>query len=247
MGVGRLLAKGWILFCAYALALAVHKAAAASQMGQAPSMVVAVLLFMAMGVLFAGGYGVSARDGETPFLARLRPHHLMPDFNGIVFLIFIALSFLNQILFAPFHLNGTAVGAIQRAIQFAVPGQDGLLVALSPCAVDGGQAFSSAFAWILAIVFVASALSRVRLAAGLLRLERTTRPEVLGAGVHAAVLGLAALAAIQLLFIGSAYRWIDCHALIALPGAVLIGMGPLMLAYLIVAAITALLATGAEQ
>ena len=249
MGVARLLAKGWILFCVFAAAHAIHRSLTGTALNAAsiPVIVVSTLLFIAMGVLFAAGYGVSARDGSTPLLARLKPHHLLPDFNGAVLLIFAALSFLNQVAFAPSHLTGTVVGAIQQAIQFLVPGQNALLVALSPCAVDNGQAFSSAFAWILAIVFVASALSRVRLAAGLLRLERMNRPEVLGSTVHAAVLGLAAIAGIQLLFVGSAYGWINCRVLIALPGAVLIGVGPLLLGYLIVAAITAAAAIGPDQ
>jgi hypothetical protein len=73
------------------------------------------------------------------------------------------------------------------------------------------------------------------------------RPEVLGSTVHAAVLGVAAIAGIQLLFVGSAYGWINCRVLIDLPGTVLIGVGPLLLGYLIVAAITAAAAIGPDQ
>ncbi len=132
-------------------------------------------------------------------------------------------------------------------MQFAVPGQDALLVALAPCALDGGRVFSSAFAWMLAIVFVASAISRIRLAAGLLRLERNTRSEVLGASVHAGVLGIAAIAGIQLFFIGAAYPLFACSVLAGLPGAVIIGLAPLLLAYLIVAALTAAVALSPER
>ncbi len=215
MGVARLLAKGWIVVCLFAAAHQIHHSLVASTpTPQAiPAIIVSMLLFAAMGLLFATGYGVSARDATTPLIARLKPHHLMPDFNGIVFLIFIVLSYLNQTLFAPMHPTGPAVSAIVNAVQFAVPGQDALLVAIAPCAPDGGRVFSSAFAWILAIVFVASAISRIRLAAGLLRLERNTRSEVLGASVHAGVLGIAAIAGIQLFFMGS------CLPAIRLPGS----------------------------
>jgi hypothetical protein len=99
----------------------------------------------------------------------------------------------------------------------------------------------------LAIIFVASAISRIRLAAGLLRLERTARSEVLGAPVHAAVLGIAAIAGIQMFFIGSAYPWFGCQILAGLPGTVIIGLAPLLLAYLIVAALTAAVALSPEK
>ncbi len=249
MGVARLLAKGWIVFCLFAAAHQIHHSLVAPvPIPQViPAIVVSMLLFGAMGLLFATGYGVSARDGTTPLIARLKPHHLMPDFNGIVFLIFVLLSYLNQTLFAPMHPIGPAVGAIVNAVQFAVPGQDALLVAIAPCAPDGGRVFSSAFAWILAIIFVASAISRIRLAAGLLRLERSKRSEVLGASVHAGVLGVAAIAGIQLFFIGAAYPWFGCPVLAGLPGTVIIGLAPLLLAYLIVAALTAAVALSPEK
>lgn len=245
MGVARLVAKGWIVFCLFAAAHAIHMHLATP--AYAPAIIVSMLLFAAMGLLFATGYGVSARDGTKPLLERLKPHHLMPDFNGIVFMIFVVLSWLNQILFSPLHPIGTGVSPIVNAIGFAVPGQNALLVALAPCAPDGGRVFASAFAWILAIIFVASAISRIRLAAGLLRLERTTRSEVLGAPVHAAVLGVAAIAGIQLFFIGNAYPWFGCQILAGLPGAVIIGLVPLLLAYLIVAALTAAIALSPEK
>lgn len=248
MGVARLVAKGWVVFCLFAGAHAIHlRFAVQANAAELPAIVVSMLLFAAMGLLFVTGYGVSARDGTKPLIERLKPHHLMPDFNGIVFLIFVLLSFLNQILFAPFHPVGAGVGAIVNAIQFAVPGQDSLLVTLASCAPDGGRVFSSAFAWMLGIIFVASAISRIRLAAGLLRLERATRSEVLGAPVHAAVLGIAAIAGIQMFFIGSAYPWFGCPIMAGLPGTVIIGLAPLLLAYLIVAALTAAVALSPEK
>jgi len=248
MGVARLVAKGWIVLCVYAGAHAIHhQFTAHANAATIPAIIVSMLLFAAMGLLFATGYGVSARDGTKPLLERLRPHHLMPDFNGIVFLIFVVLSYLNQVLFAPSYPVGAGIGAIVNAIQFAVPGQVSLLVVLSRCAPDSGRVFASAFAWMLAIIFVASAISRIRLAAGLLRLERTTRSEVLGAPIHAAVLGIAAIAGIQLFFIGNAYPWFGCQILAGLPGTVIIGLVPLLLAYLIVAALTAAVALSPEK
>ncbi len=249
MGVARLLAKGWIVLCFFAGAHEIHHVMTGPSPApqSVPAIVVTMLLFAAMGLLFATGYGVSARDSTKPLLERLKPHHLIPDFNGIVFLIFVVLSFLNQILFAPLHPIGPVVGAIVNAIQFAVSGQDALLIALSPCASDGGRVFASSFAWMLAIIFVASAISRIRLSAGLLRLERATRSEVLGASVHAGVLGIAAIAGIQLFFMGTAYPWFGCSVLAGLPGTVLIGLAPLLLAYLIVAALTAAVALSPER
>jgi len=246
MGVGRLLAKAWIALCLFAGAHALHQKMGAGTEALF-AIAVAVLLFAAMGLLFATGYGVSARDGTTPLLARLKPQHALPDFNGIVFVVFALLSYLNQVLFAPTHPFGPAISAVSRAIGFAVPGQNGLLAALSPCAPDGGRVFAGAFAWCLAIVYVASAVSRIRLSASLVRLERATRPEMLGATTHAAVLGFAAIAGIQLFFFGSLWPWIACGTLAGLPGTVLIGLMPLMLAYLIVAALTAAFALSPEK
>jgi hypothetical protein len=79
MGVARLVAKGWIVFCLFAAAHAIHMHLATP--AYAPAIIVSMLLFAAMGLLFATGYGVSARDGTKPLIERLKPHHLMPDFN----------------------------------------------------------------------------------------------------------------------------------------------------------------------
>jgi hypothetical protein len=182
-----------------------------------------------------------------PLLARLKPRHLMPGFNELVFLAFVILSFVDQAVFAPRHIDGSIVDAVERAIAFVIPGQHALVVALAPCTDEGGRVFASAFAWMLALIFFASALSRIRLAAGLVRLERSTRPETLGPAVLAGVLFVAALAGIQLLFVGTALRWLDCSQLAGLPGAFAAGLAPLMLSYLIVAALTALLAVGPER
>jgi hypothetical protein len=247
MAIARLLAKGWIVFCLYAGAYALWMGLAAGQppLEMLSALSIGLLLFAAMGLLFAGGYGLSARDGAS-FRTRLKPQHLVPDFNELVFLAFVVLSFIDQILFAPQHLTGPVADALENAVDFAIPGHHALLVKLSPCAMDGGRIFASAFTWMLALIFLGSALSRIRLAAALLRLERSARPEVLGATAHAAVLGVAALIGIQLFVMGSLYGWIDCGVLAGLTGALLIGLAPLMLAYLIVAALTALVAMGPE-
>lgn len=246
MGMARLLAKGWVVFCLFAGAHSLHMAlAGGTTVNEAlPTIGVCTLLFVAMGLLFVGGYA-AATDHGGALLTRIRPHHFLPGFNEMVFAIFVALSFANQVFFAPDHLNDAPVQALSAAITFAVPGQRALEGVLD-CGLDGGRVFVSAFAWLLAIVYVASAMSRLRLSAGLIRLERTARPEALGAVPLAFVLGVAAVVGIQLLFVGSVYAFIPCTEYAELYGAILIGLAPLMLAYLIVAACANLLATGPE-
>jgi len=245
MGAARLLAKGWIAFCVFAGAHALHRALAAYvPLGQAAfSIGISVVLFVAMGLLFVGGYGASS--GLSGF-ARLRPRYFLPGFNEIVFVVFAAAVFLVQILFAPGQGVGGALGALEAAIRFAVPGQRGLETVLGACALDGGRSFASAFAWLLAFVFLGSAVSRLRLAAALVRIERKARAPTLGAVPLTFALGLMAVVGIQLLFVGSAYALVPCDVLSDLPGSVLIGLGPLALAYLIVAALTNLLALSPE-
>ncbi|HEY2447128.1 MAG TPA: hypothetical protein VGI20_15450, partial [Rhizomicrobium sp.] len=114
------------------------------------------------------------------------------------------------------------------------------------CAKDGGRLFVSAFSWMLAFISLASALSRVRLAAGIVRLERKHHPEALGAQPLAFALGLAAVVGIQLLYVGTGFRIMPCHILGGIWGDTVIGLGPLALTYLIVAALTNLLALGTE-
>ena len=65
MGVARLLAKGWVVFCLFAAA---HAFNLALSRGELPldalqSIVVCVLLFGAMGMLFIAGFGMSAGLG----------------------------------------------------------------------------------------------------------------------------------------------------------------------------------------
>lgn len=246
MGVARLLAKGWVVFCLFAGAHAFHLALGR---GEAPldaalSVALCVLLFGAMGLLFVGGLGASSSTGRLPLAARLRPHHFLPGFNETVFLGFVGLSFAVQVFLAPAALGGSTAAAVQNAMIFVVPGQKALALALGGCALDGGRIFASAFTWLLAIVYVASAVSRIGLTAGLLRLERAIRPSSFGPTLLAAVYGVVAILSFQLLFVGSAYPWLGCSAFTDITGAVLIGLAPLMLAYLIVAALATLRASG---
>jgi hypothetical protein len=242
MGVARLLAKGWVFFCVFAAAHAIARAAhagvpviAALQPGA-----ICVFLFGAMGVLFIAGYGLSSGH----LLSRLKPLHFVPGFNEIVFVAFAVVSFTVQVT-SP-HAFGAGLNALETAIRLAVPGQRALEAALARCGIDGGRAFASAVSWLLAFIFLGSAISRLRLAAALVRLERKRRIEPLGPSGIALVQGFAAVAGIQLLFVGSLFRFLPCTALSGILDAVLIGAAPLMLAYLVAAALTNLLAINAE-
>ncbi|MEJ1969066.1 MAG: hypothetical protein WDN03_10620 [Rhizomicrobium sp.] len=246
--MARLLAKGWVVFCLFAGA---HEINLALGRGAAPLeatvfVAVCVLLFGAMGLLFVGGYGMSSGAGGRTLLARLAPQRFVPGFNESVFLAFVVLSFVNQVFVAPVLLGSPLAGAVEGALRFVVPGQRALEAAVGQCGLDGGRLFASAFAWLLAIVFVASSVSRVGLTAGLLRLERVLRPSAFGPTLLAVLYGVAAIVGFQLLFVGSAYPWLACSAFTDITGAVLIGLAPLMLAYLIFAALATLRASGPE-
>jgi hypothetical protein len=249
MGVARLLAKGWLIFCLFAGAHAVNLAMARGEgpFDTAWDIGVCILLFAAMGLLFIAGFGLSPGSGREALFRRLRPRHLRPGFNQIVFLIFVVLSFLNQTMLAPHYMGSPAAGAVQATLSFFVPGQRALQNALEDCSLDGGRIFASGSTWLLAIIFLASALSRVRLAAGIIRIERQTRPSSLGPTLTAAIFGVVAIVGIQLLFVGSAYPWLACSAFTDITGAVLIGLAPLMLAFLILAALATLRASGPDK
>ncbi|HWA70415.1 MAG TPA: hypothetical protein VG821_11350 [Rhizomicrobium sp.] len=248
MGIARLLAKGWIIFCLFAGAHALRLALLSglpADFSLAPILICAGL-FMAMGLLFVGGFGASAGLGHTPLLQGLRPSHLIPGFNESVFLIFVLLSFFNQVFVAPGIIERGGAGALANAVYFLVPGQRALVGALQSCALDGGRVFAAAFAWLLAIIYLASAVSRLRLQAGLIRLEAGERPQPLGPTLRAFLFGIVAVVGIQFLFVGSAFPWLACSAFADITGALLIGLAPLMLSYLIVAALASLLASSAE-
>ncbi len=251
MGPARLLAKGWVLVCLFAGA---HALRFALQSGGdvtivVPQVIVSILLFAAMGLLFVGGYGASG--------ANLRLHNLnlqslkwpraRPGFNEVVFLAFVVLSYLDQVLYASYHIGGKITEGLEGALYFAVPGQAVIVDHLGDCALDGGRVFASSFSWLLAIIFAGSAISGLRHTAAVIRLERAARPESLSPTTVAAVLGIAAVIGIQCIFVGSPLALLPCSTLAGVPGSLLIGQAPLLLSYLIFAALAALLASGSER
>jgi hypothetical protein len=252
MGIARLLAKGWLLFCVVAGGHALHLVL---QTGMAPadawlSIGVCTLLFAAMGLLFIGGFGVSgglpSSQGGPPLAAWLKPHHLLPGFNEIVFLGFVILSFVMQVALAPGLLERPAAQALERALYFAIPGQHALVRALDACSMDGGRVLAAAFSWLLAAIYLASACSRLKLQAGLIRLEQGAKPEIIGPAARAFLYGLAAVVGIQFLAMGSVFPLLGCSAYADITGELLTGLAPLMLAYLIVAAMASLVASAPQ-
>lgn len=246
MGAARLLAKAWVVFCVFAGA---YEAQRLLSSGSPPDqaiggIAVCVLLFGAMGLLFIGGYGISGASGS--FAERLKPMHWLPGFNGIVFVIFAVAIFIIQTAYLPNNVDGGILSALQASIHFAIPGQRALEDRLAECSLDGGRVIASALSWLLALIFLGSALSRVRLAAAIVRLERRTRPDALGAANLTLLLGIFAVVGIQFLLLGAVFPLMPCATLVVLPGQLLIGLGPLMLAYLILAAVTDLLSLGPD-
>jgi hypothetical protein len=248
MGVARLLAKAWFVFCLFAAAYAFQRALAAGVPFSeiAVPVCVCAVLFCAMGLLFVVGFGASASPFGPAMLNELKPDHFIPGFNEIVFLVFAVLIFAAQTAYLPTHADGGLLGTLRDAVGYAVPGQGALEDRLTTCGVDGGRLTASAVSWLLAFIFLGSSLSHVRLAAGILRLERTAHPEPMGLTTLTYVLGIAAVIMIQLFFVGSIYGLLPCDMAIGLTGELAIGLGPLTLAYLIGAAITDLLALGPE-
>ncbi|MGH6889008.1 MAG: hypothetical protein ACREHF_07405 [Rhizomicrobium sp.] len=248
MGAARLLAKGWTVFCVYAGGLALARAAAGGvPLGQAfVPVLVCVLLFGAMGVLFIAGYGLSASHLRPMLPDRFDPAAYRPGFNETVFLAFIVIVFCLQMFYAPAGPATPAIAALESAVRFAVFGQGRLESVLTVCGLGGSRLLVSAVSWLLALVFLGSALSRLRLAAGVLRLERKRRPEALGAQPLAFAVGIVAVIGIQLFYVGTAWSLIPCRLAGGLLGDAVIGLAPLMLGYLIMAALVNLLALGPE-
>jgi hypothetical protein len=246
MGAARLLAKAWLVFCVFAGA---YEAEQLFARGDAPvqflgPIAVCVVLFGAMGLLFIGGYGVSGAHGLS--LERLKPERWLPDFNGLVFLVFALLTFVVQTTYLPQHVSGGVLAALESSVHFVIPGQRALEARLDACTLDGGRVTASALSWLLAVIFLGSGLSRVRLAAGIVRLERQQRPDTIGPASLTLLLGIFAVVGIQFLLLGTVFTIMPCDMLVDLPGELIIGLGPLMLAYLILAAVTDLLSLGPE-
>ena len=253
MGIAQLLAKGWVVFCLYAGAQALNLALFAGKplAEVAPPLAICVLLFGAMGLLFIAGFGASSGSGLGQMFRRMKPSHFLPSFDAVVFLVFVIASFAAQVAFASAPIDTSpAAGALRRAMYVVVPGEPALNERLVTLGYPQSIAYSilvmSSFAWLLAIIFVASAMSRIGLTAGLLRLERALRPSSFGPTVLAAIYGTVALVVFQLLYIGSLYMFLPRFAFTGITGALLIGLAPLMLAYLIVAASATLKASGPE-
>ena len=114
--------------------------------------------------------------------------------------------------------------------------------------MDGGRVFAAAFAWLLAVIYLASApLRGSRLQAGIIRLERNDRPQALGPTLRAFLSGHGGgggdpvsvrgfgLSLAQLQRLRRHHRRASDRA------------GALMLAYLIVAALASLLASSPEK
>jgi hypothetical protein len=243
MGAARLLAKGWIAFCVFAGAHALARLMKAGPAADSAiaAIAVCVALFGAMGLMFIAGYGASSGG-----VSRLKPGYFLPGFNEIVFIAFAVIVFIVQIAYTPGQDPGGVLGALETAVRAAIPGQRALEQVLTIDGLDAGRNFASATAWLLAFVLLGSSLSRLRLSAALLRLERKGRAPGLGPASFTAVLGIAAMVLSQFLIVGSLYSWIPADMLGNLPGTVLIGLGPLALAYLIVAALTNLWALSPE-
>jgi hypothetical protein len=252
MGVSRLLAKFWLLIClfagAHSLRFAVQAGGELQVVG--PQVLVAVSLFAAMGLLFVGGYGVSKDAFHTRVAALFkvrRAAHTMPLFNDLVFVVFVVVSFVVQVWYAPGHVTGRLTDALEGALYFAVPGHAVVVDRLGDCALDGGRVFASSFAWLLAVVFAGSAISRLKQTADAMRIDRVRHPQSLSPTALATVLGVTTVFAVQGIFVGSALSLLPCSAYAGLPGAVLIGLAPLVFAYLVYAALAALLASGGEK
>jgi hypothetical protein len=246
MGAARLLAKAWLAFCLFAGAYEAGQllsAGGAYQQFLGP-ILVCVLLFGAMGLLFIAGYGVSGSGGSLR--ERLKLDHWTPGFNGLVFIAFAIVIFIVQTTYLPQHVAGSVLSALEASVHFAIPGQRALEYRLDACTLDGGRVTASALSWVLACVFLGSALSRVRLAASIVRLERGARAGAVGPASLTLLLGIFAVIGIQFLLLGSIFPIMPCDMLVDIPGQLLIGLGPLMLAYLIFAAVTDLLSLGPE-
>jgi len=248
MGMARLLAKGWVVFCLFAGAHALNFAVGSGtpEIEALRTISLCVLLFAAMGLLFVSGYAAATDHGGS-LLQRIRPHYFLPGFNEMTFVVFVAMSFAVQVWIAPQVMDFPVAKGIQAAISFVVPGQRVIENDLQPCGLDNGRIFASAFVWFLTAIYFASAASRLRLSAGLIRLERVQRPEAMGATLLALVQGALAVVGIQLLFVGNAYQSLPCSAFTELDGALLLGLAPLFLAYLTVAALANLLASGPPE
>lgn len=242
MRLARLMAKAWVAVCLYAGAASLSLALPASADGwrTAAAILGGMALYLAMGLAFvAGGLLLS---GHAVMLRqdwrRAHPWRFGFGFDDAVFVVFAVLSFLDLAFFSPVHLTSVATIAVERAAYFAVPGQRAFVAMARPCLFDGGRIFASAFTWCLAIVYLGSALSRLKERVAELRLLKAIRPDLVGGRFEGIVLGAASVAGIQFLYVGAGYALLPCSLLTGVEGALLLGLAPLMLAYAVQAALT---------
>ncbi|GAA0544656.1 hypothetical protein FHS83_000537 [Rhizomicrobium palustre] len=248
MGAARLLAKGWVLVCFFAGAHALRQALLSGGNLQIvlPQVLIAVSLFAAMGLLFVGGYGASS-DGFHHHTATIKEKKLavaLPGFDDVVLFVFAALIFATQVWLAPAHLAGEFGEGLARAIAYVVPGQAVIAGRIGTCGPEEGRILASAVSWLLAMIFAASAVSRLRQAAEAIRLDRALHPHGLSLTALAATLGVVAILGIQCLFVGSVLALLPCAAFTGISGGLLIGLGPLLLGYIVYASLANLLASG---
>lgn len=235
-GLARLFAKGWIIFCLYAGALAcgTYWTGGGTLTGLVSAIILPVLLFGALGLAFTGGFLYLAGHGD-PSVWR-RPFSTPIGFNEAVFVAFAVLSLANQLFIAPHFLSGRLTDGLERALYYAVPGQRALVYQMRLCMTDGGRIFAAGISWCLAIIYLGSALSRLKLTVAILRLAPAWGVR---GGCAALVLSLIALVGIYFLYIGALYSHLSCRFVAGISGSMLIGLVPLMLSYCLAASLAA--------
>src|ERR1700741_647933 len=122
MGITRLLAKGWTVICLFAAAHALRLALLRGMvppLEAAGTIGVCAILFIAMGLVFILGHAAASDHGGAPLLGRVKPEHLWPSFDDAVFVLFAALSFVNQAFYAPDHTRSPPIEALRAAMSFA--------------------------------------------------------------------------------------------------------------------------------
>lgn len=243
--MARLVAKVWVMFCLYAGALALNLALPGSPdaWAEAARICGATLLYLCTGFLFAGMAVRLLHRRET----LIRHSWRDIDFNDVLFGIFLFLTFCDQAFFAPDHLAGVFSQSVEQAAFYAVPGQRALSRLVHSCTMDGGRIFASAFSWCLALIWFGSALSRLKISAGLLRAAWSVAPDRTRGLTSAVLLGLCAAAGIQVLYAGSGIRFLPCSMTAGIAGGLLTGLAPLLLVYVIITALTGLIAGAQPQ
>ena len=126
MGVARLLAKGWVVFCLFAGGYALHDAVGA---GTAFLRRPARHSHQRRSVRRHGAAvhrrlcGGVERRWRVAHWRVSSPRHVLPGFNELVFIGFALAIFVMQTLYLAGSRPGRVLGALQAAIAFAVPGQ----------------------------------------------------------------------------------------------------------------------------